>query len=96
MQRVGQREMTEMVHRELLFPPLRRAPQRGQNAARVVHQLLAAGTPEWYVELLVTLETGAESGRLGALTTTLRDLLGRAPRSVEEFLTEHAARFTTG
>jgi NAD(P)H dehydrogenase (quinone) len=58
--------------------------------------LLAAGTPEWYADLLVSLDIGAESGQIGALTTTLRDLLGRAPRSVEEFLIEHAARFTAG
>ncbi|MFC1413545.1 NmrA family NAD(P)-binding protein [Streptacidiphilus sp. N1-12] len=55
--------------------------------------LAALGTPEWFVELRVSLETGAESGQIGAVTTALRELLGREPRTVEEFLTENAALF---
>lgn len=56
--------------------------------------LLQAGRPEWYVELLVSLEAGAESGRIDTVTTAVEDLLGRRPRTVEQFLVEHAARFT--
>jgi uncharacterized protein YbjT (DUF2867 family) len=55
--------------------------------------LRAAGISEWFTELLVGLETAAESGRIGTLTTGLRDLLGREPRTVEEFLVENADRF---
>ena len=56
--------------------------------------LLATGISEWFAELLLTLETSIEAGQLGTRTATLRELLGREPRTVEEFLIENAARFT--
>lgn len=55
--------------------------------------LTALGVPEWFVELRVSLETGAESGRIGTVSNSLEQLLGREPRTVEELLTENAARF---
>jgi uncharacterized protein YbjT (DUF2867 family) len=78
--------LTGILGHEVTYVPV---SEQDRRAA-----LRAAGTPEWYVELLASLETGAESGQIGGLTTTVRDLLGRAPRTVEAFLTEHAARFT--
>ena len=55
--------------------------------------LLGEGVSEWFAELLLSLETSAEAGQLGTVTTTLKDLLDHEPRTVEEFLTENVARF---
>jgi len=55
--------------------------------------LLGAGIPEWFAGLLLSLDTSAEAGELSTLTTTLKELLGHEPRTVEEFLIENAARF---
>jgi len=55
--------------------------------------LLDAGIPEWFAGLLLSLETSAEAGELSTLTTTLKELLGHEPRTVEEFLIENAAQF---
>jgi len=55
--------------------------------------LLGAGIPEWFAGLLLSLEISAEAGELSTLTTTLKELLGHEPRTVEEFLIENAAKF---
>jgi uncharacterized protein YbjT (DUF2867 family) len=55
--------------------------------------LLGAGIPEWFAGLLLSLDTSAEAGELSTLTTTLKELLGHEPRTVEEFLIENAAQF---
>ena len=55
--------------------------------------LLAQGISEWFTELLLSLETSAEAGELGTVTPTLKELLGREPRSVEEFVIENVERF---
>jgi uncharacterized protein YbjT (DUF2867 family) len=56
-------------------------------------ELLGRGVPEFFAELLLSLETGAEAGQMSAVTTTLKELLGHEPRTVEEFLIENAAQF---
>ena len=56
-------------------------------------ELLGNGVSEWFAELLLSLETSAEAGQIGAVTTTLKELLGHEPHTVEEFLIENAARF---
>jgi len=55
--------------------------------------LLGNGVSAWFAELLLSLETSAEAGQIGTVTTTLKELLAREPRTVEEFLIENAARF---
>jgi NAD(P)H dehydrogenase (quinone) len=55
--------------------------------------LLGNGVSAWFAELLLSLETSAEAGQIGTVTTTLTELLGHEPRTVEEFLIENAARF---
>jgi hypothetical protein len=57
--------------------------------------LLAQGISEWFAELLLSLETSAEAGQIGTVTTTLTELLGHELRTVEEFLIENTARFRT-
>jgi len=56
--------------------------------------LLGNGVSEWFAELLLSLETSAEAGEIGTVTTTLKELLGRQPRTVKEFLIENAALFS--
>jgi uncharacterized protein YbjT (DUF2867 family) len=55
--------------------------------------LLGNGVSQWFAELLLSLETSAEAGEIGTVTTTLKELLDHEPRTVEEFLIENAARF---
>ena len=55
--------------------------------------LLRDSPSEWFAELLLSLETSAEAGQIGTVTTTLKELLGHEPRTVEQFLIENAARF---
>jgi uncharacterized protein YbjT (DUF2867 family) len=56
-------------------------------------ELLGNGISPWFAELLLSLETSAEAGQIGAVTTTLTELLDREPRTVEQFLIENASRF---
>ena len=55
--------------------------------------LLESGVSEWFTELRLSLETSAEAGQIGTVTTTLKELLCHEPRTVEEFLIENATRF---
>ena len=55
--------------------------------------LLENGISPWFAELLLSLETSAEAGQIGTVTTTLKELLGREPRTIENFLVENASRF---
>jgi uncharacterized protein YbjT (DUF2867 family) len=57
--------------------------------------LLGNGFSQWFAELLLSLETSAEAGQIGTVTTTLTELLGHELRTVEEFLIENTARFRT-
>jgi uncharacterized protein YbjT (DUF2867 family) len=54
---------------------------------------LGSGISEWFADLLLTLETSAEAAQIGTVTTTLTELLGHDPRTVEAFLIENAVRF---
>jgi uncharacterized protein YbjT (DUF2867 family) len=56
-------------------------------------ELLGRGVSEFFAELLLSLETGAEAGQMSAVTTTLKELLGHELHTVEEFLIENAAQF---
>jgi uncharacterized protein YbjT (DUF2867 family) len=56
-------------------------------------ELLRRGVPDFFAELLLSLETGAEAGQMSAVTSTLKELLGHEPRTVEDFLIENAAQF---
>jgi uncharacterized protein YbjT (DUF2867 family) len=68
----------------------RAVPEENRRVA-----LQGAGVQEWYVELLVNLETAAELGTSSDVSADLRDLLGRELRTVKEFLTENSSRFTS-
>ncbi|MEU9987665.1 SDR family oxidoreductase [Streptomyces sp. NPDC048045] len=78
--------LSKILGREIRYVPVSADERRSA--------LLGAGLAEWYAELFVSLDTAAEAGALQAVSTTLKELLGREPRTVEEFLTENATQFT--
>src|ERR1700733_347517 len=49
-------------------------------------QLIALGTPEPIAKLLVSSQVAISQGKMGTPTTAVKDLTGRAPMSVREFL----------
>jgi len=78
--------LSRILGHEITYIPVSPAERRSA--------LLRNGISEWFAELLLSLETSAEAGQIGAVTTTLKELLGHDPRTVEEFLIENAARFS--
>jgi uncharacterized protein YbjT (DUF2867 family) len=77
--------LSRILRHEVTYIPV--SPGQRRSA------LLGHGVAEWFAELLLSLETSAEAGQIGTVTTTLTELLGHEPRTVEEFLVENAARF---
>lgn len=54
-------------------------------------QLIAAGTPEPIAKLLVSSQMAISQGTMGTPTTAVKELTGREPMSVREFLSAHRA-----
>ncbi len=54
-----------------------------------VAQLIAAGTPEFIAKLLVSSQMAIAQGRMGTPSTAVKELTGREPISVREFLSKH-------
>jgi uncharacterized protein YbjT (DUF2867 family) len=77
--------LSRILRHEVTYVPV--SPVERRSA------LLEGGVSEWFAELLLSLETSAEAGQIGTVTTTLKELLGHEPRTVEELLIENAARF---
>ncbi|HLH43999.1 MAG TPA: SDR family oxidoreductase [Bryobacteraceae bacterium] len=50
-------------------------------------QLIAAGIPPLYAEIMVSSQLAMAQGKMGPSSTTVKDLTGREPMSIEEFLT---------
>lgn len=50
-------------------------------------QLIAAGTPEFIAKLLVSSQMAIAQGKMGTPTTAVKELTGREPTNVREFLT---------
>ncbi len=55
--------------------------------------MLAAGMPEWQVTALLELQEYYVSGKCAAVTDVLARLLGKAPRSLDQFLEENRESF---
>jgi NAD(P)H dehydrogenase (quinone) len=49
-------------------------------------QLVAAGTPEFIAKLLISSQKAIAEGKMGTPTTAVKELSGRQPTSVREFL----------
>ena len=62
---------------------------RTADAFGLVQRLVKAGFPAGMAELLVTREWAIMAGENERTTTTVRDLTGREPRTIEEFLHEN-------
>ena len=56
-----------------------------------VAQLIGAGTPEFIAKLLVSSQMAIALGKMGTPTTAVKELTGREPMSVREFLSSHRA-----
>ena len=56
--------------------------------------MLGAGYPEWTVDGLLELDEVYRSGGAAAATADVLALLGREPRSIDDFLADHAAAFS--
>lgn len=54
-------------------------------------QLIAVGTPEPIAKMLVSGQMAIAQGKMGMPTTAVKDLAGREPMSVREFLSAHQA-----
>jgi NAD(P)H dehydrogenase (quinone) len=54
-----------------------------------IAQLIATGTPEFIAKLLVSSQLAISQGKMGTPTTAVKELTGRAPLSVREFLSAH-------
>ncbi len=54
-------------------------------------QLVAAGTPEFIAKLLISSQKAIAQGKMGTPTTAVKELTGRQPMSVREFLSANKA-----
>ena len=61
------------------------------DAQTGVKNLLGAGMPQPVAELLVSFEVAGIQGKLALVSSAVRELSGRAPQSVREFLTANRA-----
>jgi len=66
---------------------------RTTGAFELVRQLTGADVPAGQAELLVTREWAIMAGENERVTTTVRDLTGHEPRTIEDFLHENRELF---
>ena len=59
-------------------------------------QLLQMGQPRWLVEDMIVLSASFRQGYGAAVSTAVRDVTNRAPRSFSEFARDYAAVFREG
>jgi NAD(P)H dehydrogenase (quinone) len=73
----------ELTGRPLTYVPV--------DAAERTAQLIALGTPEPIAKMLVSGQLAISQGKMGAATSAVKDLTGREPLSVREFLSARKA-----
>ena len=61
--------------------------------ALAVKALRRQGKPDWHVEHLAEMANLFRAGAGAMVSTTVRDLTGQAPRTIEAFSAEHASSF---
>jgi NAD(P)H dehydrogenase (quinone) len=74
---------TELAGRPVTYVPV--------EPAERVSQLIAVGTPEPIAKMLVSGQMAIAQGKMGTPTPVVKELTGRDPMSVREFLSEHRA-----
>jgi NAD(P)H dehydrogenase (quinone) len=72
---------TELTGRPVTFMPVYPAERTAQ--------LIAVGTPEPIAKMLVSGQMAIAQGKMGTPTTAVKELTGRDPMSVREFLSAH-------
>ncbi|WP_162601442.1 hypothetical protein [Occallatibacter savannae] len=55
--------------------------------------LATAGVPEWNADALIDLQTLYREGKASATSSDVKNILGRDPRSLREFLVDHREAF---
>ena len=58
-------------------------------------RLLASGMPAWHVDVQVDFSTALSAGHASAVTDTVESVTGRPARTLEQFIREHLALFTS-
>jgi NAD(P)H dehydrogenase (quinone) len=74
---------SELTGRPVTFVPV--------DAAERTAQLIGFGTPEPIAKMLVSGQMAIAQGKMGTATTAVKELTGRAPQSIREFLSAHKA-----
>lgn len=78
--------LTRILGRPVGYAPISGAAQR--------EALRGYGMPAWIADMLVEYGEAYAAGFGDGTTTDVRDVLGRAPRSVDDFLRDHARAFS--
>lgn len=63
----------------------------GPDKAR--ESMLSGGLPDWYADALLELFAAVRAGHAGAVSPDCERVLGRAPRTLADFVAEHRALF---
>ncbi|MBI3581310.1 MAG: NmrA family NAD(P)-binding protein [Nitrospinae bacterium] len=63
-------------------------PAEAARAGMIQH-----GVPAWYADSLLELYAGAKAGYAARLTDTVEKILGRKPRTFQQFAKDNASRF---
>jgi uncharacterized protein YbjT (DUF2867 family) len=63
-------------------------PPEAARAGMIQH-----GLPEWYADALSELYAGAKAGYAAKVTDTVEKVLGRKPRTLQQFAQDHATKF---
>jgi len=74
---------SELTSRPVTYVPV--------EAAERTAQLVAVGTPEPIAKMLVSGQLAIAQGKMGTATTAVKELTGREPVSVRDFLSAHRA-----
>jgi uncharacterized protein YbjT (DUF2867 family) len=78
-------QLSSVLGREVKYVDV--APDAAREA------LLTSGAPAWFVEALLEINANMAGGSADIVTTTVRDVTGREPRSLETFGTDYASAF---
>jgi len=78
-------ELTQTLGRQIHYTPATEQAQRTR--------LLQRGIPPWITDMLLEHAQAYATGWGDFTTTDMHDVVGRQPRSVADFLTDHSAAF---
>ena len=73
----------------------RRVDYQRQTADEVRSALVAAGQPDWHIRILLQFNSAFIAGQGSRLSNSVRQVLGREPRTLEDYLQELAGGAAT-